>query len=104
MSYAKSKTLQSAASATGNGSVFDVSGMDNIAIQVSGTFTATVNFEGSNDNATWAAVPFFNSSGSNASSASAAGMFVTNLTGYQLLRARVTWTSGTSVTVIASGC
>lgn len=100
----KLKTLQSAVSATGNGETFDVSGYEILSLQVLGTFTATVNFEGSNDGGTtWAAVPFTNSAGSTVSSASAAGMFSTLLTGYLLLRARVTWTSGTSVTVIAVG-
>lgn len=101
--YTESFTLQSAASATGNGNVWDVSGLEHLAIQVFGTFTATVTFEGSNDNSNWAAVPFYNSAGSFVSTASAAGMFVTNLTGYRLFRARVTWTSGTSVTVIGMG-
>lgn len=101
--YSENITLQSAASATGNGTVWDVSGLCCLAIQVFGTFTATVTFEGSNDNSTWAAVPFYNSAGAFVSTASAAGMFVTNLTGYRLFRARVTWTSGTSVTVIGQG-
>lgn len=103
MLYAKRATLQNAVSATGNGEMIDVSGAQNIALQILGTFTATVTFEGSNDGGTtWAAVPFFNSAGANASTASAAGIFTTYLVGYQLFRARVTWTSGTSVTVIAS--
>ena len=91
-------------SATGNGTVFDVSGLTNLSVQLLGTFTATVNFEGSNDGGTtWAAVPFFNSGGANASSATAVGIFTTYNLGYLLFRARVTWTSGTSVTVIAAG-
>jgi hypothetical protein len=104
MSAPRKLTLQSAVNATGNGNVFNVAGFETLSVQVSGTFTATVTFEGSNDNSTWAAVPFFNSGGTNASTASAAGMFTTNLLGYELFRARVTWTSGTSVTVIAAGC
>jgi len=96
--------LQNAVSATGNGNTFDVSRFANLSLQVLGTFTATVTFEGSNDGGTtWAAVPFINSSGTNASTASAAGIFTTYNVGYLLFRARVTWVSGTSVTVIAVG-
>jgi hypothetical protein len=56
MSAPRKLTLQSAVNATGNGNVFNVAGFETLSVQVSGTFTATVTFEGSNDNTTWAAV------------------------------------------------
>lgn len=104
MSYPKTKRLQTGAVATGDGAVFDVSGFHTLSVQVLGITTATVTFEASNDGTTFAAVPFFNSSGTNASTATANGMFVTNLTGYSLFRARISaYTSGT-INVYAAGC
>lgn len=97
-------TTQNAVVATGNGTIVDVSGYQYIAIQVLGTFVATVTFEGSSDGGiTWAVVAFFNSANANATSAAAPGIFSTYNVGYLSLRTRVTWTSGTSVTCIVSG-
>ena len=97
MKSVQSKLLQNAATATGNGAEWNVAGLEKISLQITGITTATVSFEGSNDGGTtYAAIPFFNSAGSNASSATANGMFVTYLTGYSLLRARISaYTSGT---------
>ncbi len=95
------QVLQSAAAATGNGSTLEFGGMEELAVQVDGTFVGTVSFEGSLDNANWYAVPLQSSSGAWVSSATAAGMFVTNLAAYPLLRARVSaYTSG-SITATA---
>jgi len=47
------QTLQSAAGANANGSILDTSGSTAVTFQVSGTFSATVNFEGSNDGSTF---------------------------------------------------
>ena len=49
-------TLQSAAAADGNGTAFDVKGAARVTVQVSGTFTATVTFEGTVNNDTWVAL------------------------------------------------
>lgn len=103
MKQAQSKKLQSDATATGNGNVFNVAGFSLLCVQVLGITTATVTFEGSNDGATFAAVPFYNSAGSAVSTATANGVFVTNLCGYSLFRARISaYTSGT-INVYASG-
>lgn len=104
MMHSKSATLQNAATATGNGNTFDVSGLVNVSLQIFGTFVGTVTFEASNDGGTtWATVGFLNSSNTNATTASAAGIFTSYNTGYLLLRVRVSaYTSGT-ITVIAAG-
>jgi hypothetical protein len=102
------KTLQSAVSATGNGETFYVydkgrGSMETLIAQVSGTFTATVTFEGTIDGSTWFAVGGETiATGVIASTATAAGAFRFNVKGLLGFRARVAWTSGTSVTVICS--
>jgi hypothetical protein len=49
-------TLQSAAAATGNGTPSDVTGAQGLVVDVSGTFVATVTFEGTIDDTTWFAI------------------------------------------------
>ena len=96
-------TLQSAAVATGNGTVLNCNNYETVTLQVSGTFVGTVSFEGSVDGTNFAAVPFINSAGTNATTATAAGIFISAGTGYALLRARISaYTSG-SITVVAGG-
>jgi hypothetical protein len=73
-----------------------------VTVQLSGTFTATLQFESSTDGATWAAIT---SGGS--SSATTAGLYYFNLNGAQFLRVRASaYTSGpVAVTLSAgSGC
>ena len=95
--------LQYAASATGNGTTLDVAGLATVAFQVLGTFTATVTFEATIDGATWVALQAFPSTGSTAvTTATAPGIWIAPCAGFSLVRARVTWTSGTSVTVLAA--
>lgn len=73
-----------------------------LTVQVSGTFSATVSFEGSVDGMNWAAVQGTNaSSGQAAASAAAPGIFVFSIPGLKKFRARITaYTSG-SVTAVA---
>lgn len=97
-------TLQNAAAANGNGMQIAIPQYNNIGLQVLGTFTAVVNFEASYDGGnTWAAVPLMDSTGAWKTNASAPGIFSTYLAVYPLFRARVAWTSGTSVTVLFAG-
>lgn len=101
--WSETKTLQSAAAATGNGTAYDCTGMAAVGFQVSGTFTATVTFEGTLDGTNWVGLQAINvADGSLNATATAAGLFVASCAGLTLVRARVTWTSGTSVTVVAS--
>jgi len=99
-----SATLQNAVSATGNGSTLTVSGYDTVVFQVSGTFTATVTFEASADSGTtWTSLSTVQvGTALIGNTATAAGVFRGSCSGFTTVRARVTWTSGTSVTVIAN--
>ena len=99
--YATDKTLQSAVSASANGGSLAVVGLSTVAFQVTGTFVATVTFEGTIDASTWVSVLARNvATGAVATTATAAGVYVAACGGLSLVRARVTWTSGTSITVI----
>lgn len=91
-------TLQNAAGATGNGTVINtMSGYAWMTVDVSGTFTATLTFEGTIDGTNWFAVglqPW--AGGALATTATAAGQFKlpTDLL-LDKFRARVSaWTSG----------
>jgi hypothetical protein len=98
-----SNTLQSAVSATGNGTSLVTDGMATASFTVSGTFTATVTFEGTQDGSTWTGLNTVQAGTSVISSTTTTtGVFVASCTGFSSIRARVTWTSGTSVTVTAT--
>jgi len=100
--YTKTYSLHSASTGDGNGTVVDAAGFSAIGVQVTGTFTATVHFEGTVDDSNWVAVQAANlNDGSVGTSATAAGLFSIPLAGLSHFRARVAWTSGTSVTVDA---
>ena len=51
--YSTKIVLQDAAQASGNGTPANVAGLGNCVVQVSGTFSARVNLEGTIDNVTW---------------------------------------------------
>lgn len=94
--------LQNAAAATGDGSVMGVEGAAALGVQITGIFTATVTFEVSIDGATWVAVTGKNlGTGARATTATAAGIYTINVAAYAYFRARLTWTSGTSITATA---
>ncbi len=54
--YAAVVVLQNAAAANQDGVLFDLDGATRLTVQVSGTFSATVNFEGTIDDTNWFAV------------------------------------------------
>lgn len=96
------ETLQSAVSATGNGTVIEMEGYSKLAVQVTGTFTGTVTFEGTLDDSNWVAVGLKTAAdGAAVTSTTGTGLWKLPADGPILsqFRARVTWTSGTSVTV-----
>lgn len=95
--------LQNAVAATGNGNVMDVSDAEDVAIQVTGTFSATVSFEGSIDGANFVALSLTPiGSATPATSTTLAGIWRGSVAGLRAVRTPVTWTSGTSVTVLGS--
>lgn len=96
-----SETLQSAVSASGNGTAMNVQGMTTALLQVSGTFVGTVHFEGSIDGSTYVSLYATQvGSGSIATNTTTTGLFRLPVSGLKYIRARVAWTSGTSVTVV----
>ena len=98
--HSKTTILQKAVAATGDGNIASLDNMTTAVFNVTGTFSATINFEVSNDSTNWVSLSV-TSEGTNAGSTTAtvAGLYRANVSGYKWIRARVTWTSGTSVTV-----
>lgn len=96
-------TLQSAAAADGDGTAFDVRGAARLTVQVSGTFSATVNFEGTVDDSAWFAVGLKTAAdGAAVTSASAAGVWKrTPDLALSQIRARISSYASGSVTVKA---
>ncbi len=92
--------LQNAVAATGDGTAMPVMELSTAVFQVTGSFSATVNFEGTIDQSTWVSILASNTAtGALATTATAAGIYVASVNGMTKVRARVAWTSGTSVTV-----
>jgi hypothetical protein len=100
-STATSNTImQNAVSATGNGTTLDTTGYGVAIIDIKGTFSATVNFEASMDGTNWYAISAtVLGSGDITTSTATAGIYRLSVSGVTSVRARVTWASGTSVTV-----
>ena len=98
----KSEVLQNAATGTGNGTVFIVSGYNIAGVQVSGTFVGTVSFEGNIGNkndgfSPLACTPL--AGGAAVTTAVVAGIYQCPVAGLALIQARVSaYTSG-SITV-----
>ena len=95
--YSKSVVMQSAAVATGNGTVVDVAGFATLCIQLSGTMTnLVVTFEATADGTNWVAVQVVNANtGGLSTTATAAGLYVMPCAGFSQVRARVsTWVAG----------
>lgn len=111
MDQYKRAVMQNAAAATANGTPLEVSevsggALSTLVAQVTGTFTATITWEGTTGvsatqtNNVWVALPAENiTSGAVATTATATGIYRMVVTGLSQVRARVTWSSGTSVTV-----
>lgn len=102
-------TLLNAVSSTQNGTLTlgdsSEGGYAFAVFQITGTFTTvTVAFEGTLDGSTWVvqeAVSCTDSSSVVTTSVAATGMWRVNVTGLAQVRAKLTWTSGTSITVTA---
>jgi hypothetical protein len=94
--------LHNASVAVGNGAELKVEGFESASFQISGTFVATLTFEGSVDWTTLFAVPAYPSDGgAAATTATAPGLWRVNCASFSEVRARISaYTSG-SVTVDA---
>ena len=97
-------TLQSGATATGNGTAMDVGGLAVAGLQVTGITTATITFEGTVDGSNWVAVRALNlGTGAVGTTATADGVFEVPVAGLSQLRARISaYTTGT-ITVVGKG-
>ena len=94
----KSFTFQSGATATGNGTVADVTGYDVLTLQTTISATATVSYEVSSDNSNWYSIFGLNpnSVANQSVSTTVGGMARFNVTGLRYFRARISaYTSGT---------
>lgn len=95
-------TIQSAAAANGNGTALSVTGASRVTVEVAGTFSATVNFEGSLDGGTtYFAVGLKTAAdGAAVTTTAAAGVFKrTPDLALGLFRARISGYASGSVTV-----
>jgi hypothetical protein len=97
-----SATMQNAASANGNGTTLTTLGMATVAFTVSGTFSATINFEGTEDNSNWSAIEVtaFNST-TPQTTTTTTGSFAGSCAGMQSVRARISGYASGNVTVTA---
>ena len=97
--------MQVAATANSNGRSMivtdDADGSYSVwAVHVTGTFDATVNFEGTLDGTTWVPLPMIDAeSSSEVLSTSSPGMFYGNVSALALVRARISAYVSGSVTV-----
>jgi hypothetical protein len=95
-------TMHSAASATATGTWMNVGGMNAVVVQITGTFVASVTWQGTVDESNWVTLQAQDlSTGKFATTAAAAGLYLLNVAGLKRIRANMTWTSGTSITVTA---
>lgn len=103
--YGQTRTqiLQDNKTANGNGIVIDVSQDAAVAVQITGTFSATINFEGNVDGATWVALKGLNlTTFAQNASPTAAGIYSVPLVGVTTFRARISgYVSGT-INVVAN--
>jgi len=97
-----SATLQAAAIATGNGTTISTDGMSAVVFTVSGTYVGTITFEGTEDGTNYTSISATQLGTTIISSTTTSvGVFEASVAGLLNVRARLTWTSGTSVTVTA---
>jgi hypothetical protein len=102
---AATATLQSAATATGNGTAWSVEGLEFATFHVGGITTATITWETLNDATSgWVALLLTNqTSGALSTTATADGIYAVNCAGLNQIRARISaYTSGT-ISVLGRG-
>jgi hypothetical protein len=103
LSTLTSDTLQSAAGATGPGTALDMAGVDAFSVAVSGTFVATVTFEGTLDGTTFFTIGLTPMAGGAAvTTATAPGQwYASPVMALLQFRARVSAFTSGAVTVIS---
>lgn len=94
--------LQQNATANGDGEPLAAGGYAVATAHVRGTFSATVNWEGSLDGVNWAPILATNlSDGTETTTATASGLYRINLFGILFLRARISNYASGSITIQA---
>lgn len=104
--FALDATLQSAVSVNGNGTVMNVGGLTGVTLQVTGAFVATINPEGTLDDATWPTPGLFFinlTTGIVAQTITAPGLYFIPTPGIDQFRTRVSGYVSGAVTVTAKG-
>lgn len=101
---ARTAILQSGATANGNGTSMDVSELATVIFDVQGTFSATINFEGTTDDTVWAPILVTAmGAGTITATTTTTGLYRAVVTGLKSVRARISGYSSGSITVKARG-
>lgn len=100
-SSSKTDTLQNAAVANGNGTPQDIEGYASAAVQVSGTFSATISFEGSVDGINYVPLLVLDQTGSPVTSTTAPGIYRVDCAGLKAMRTPITNRVSGAVTVVS---
>lgn len=102
LEYENTITLYTAAGADTDGAVVPCAGVATACVQLSGTLTSVVvYFEGTVDGSNWVGVLGWNrNTGVKALSATAAGLYVVDVTALTAFRARLDWTTGSVTAVV----
>jgi len=102
--FSISGILHNAATQSGNGEIFDVSGLSTVGVAISGSFVGTLTFQGRLASGTWTAIQAENvNSGAVGTTATGTGLFRVPVAGLDEFRVTFAKESGTSVTVTVSG-
>jgi len=97
------KILHDAETGTAVGEELSTAGWQSVLVQITGTFVASVAFEGT-VSGTWVEINAMNlNTLAVATVATVPGLYVVPVTNLKAFRANMTWTSGTSITVVAVG-
>lgn len=107
LSWRRPVTLQDVAAATGNGTQLAANDLGAMSVEITGTFSGTLTFEGSQDNSNWFPIPARNrSTDVSATTTTGTGLYEVDLRGIYQFRARIsTYTSGNiTVKAVAIPC
>ena len=93
-------TMQSAVTANGNGTNLDVNDYATAVLEIRGTFSATINFEGSIDDTNWYPIVATKNDSINGSVTTTTGLYEVKVATIKSVRARVSGYASGSITVI----
>jgi len=93
-------TMQNAVTADGNGTNLDVNDYATAILEVRGTFSATINFEGSIDDTNWYPIVATKNDSTQSSTTTTVGLYEIKVATIKSVRARVSGYASGSITVI----